>query len=85
MGTCILKADECHLVIWCPVEFYVVIHRSCKGFCNLSKILDELSVVAHKANESSYLAFFGGCMSLMASVFEGRDFIPVVLRTWPKY
>ena len=30
-------------------------HKSCKWFCDLSKILEEFSIVAYNAKESSYL------------------------------
>ena len=33
----------------------IVMHKSCKELCNLSKILDELSVVAYNTKESPYL------------------------------
>ena len=41
--------------ILCPVKFCIMMHMTCKGFYDLSKILDELSLVAYKAKESSYL------------------------------
>ena len=58
-------------------------HKSCKEFYDLSRILDELLLVSYKAKESLYFfAFLGGCMSLMASVFEGWGFIPVGKKYW---
>ena len=60
--------------------------KGCEGFCYLSKILDETVVVANKTKECSNLfSIFGGCIILIAAVFEGSGFIPVVLRTWPIY
>ena len=80
------QADKCCLVVQCPVEFCIMTCKSWKQFCDLSKCLDEILAVAYKAKEShTCLALFSGCMILIASVFDGRSFIPVALRIWPKY
>ena len=73
---------ECCMVTSCLVKFCIMMSKGFEGFCYLSKILDELAVVANKAKECSYLcSIFGGFHQFNNCCFEGSGFIPVVLRT----
>ena len=36
-------------------QIWIMMSKSCKWFCNSSKIIDDVSIVAYKAKESSYL------------------------------
>ena len=65
-------SDKCCLMGWCPVKFCIM----------NTKICNEFMIVAHKTKK---IGVFVGCMTPIASVFDGRDFISVVLRICPKY
>ena len=77
---------ECCVVTWSPGKICIMKGKGCDGFCYPSRTLDELAVVTNKAKVCPYLFnIFWGFISLITAVLEGNGFIPVLLRTWPKY